>query len=39
VERIVIMITCEDGNVQEFVKNPANYTNLLHERIAEFNKK
>lgn len=36
VERIVIMITCESGDVQEFVKNPSNYTENLHAKIKEF---
>lgn len=39
IERIVIMITCEDGTVQEFVKNPSNYTERLHEKVREFNKR
>lgn len=36
VDRIVIMITCEDGYIQEYVKNPSNYTEALHSRIKKY---
>jgi len=39
IERIVVMISTEDGYIQEYIENPSNYTEALHSRITKFNKK
>ena len=33
IEQIVILITCEDGSIQEFVEKPTSYVKRLKEMI------
>jgi len=36
IEQIVILITCNDGNLQSFVKKSSDYSPLLSEKIQQF---
>ena len=36
IEQIAILITCNSGHLQSFVKNPADYKELLLEKIKQF---
>ena len=38
IDKIVILISCEDGTVQSFVDSPINYVKKLHECIKKYNK-
>ena len=38
IENIVILITCDDGDVQEFVKKPIDYVKQLKECIIKYEK-
>ena len=36
IEQIVILISNNDGHLQEFVKKPADYNTLLSEKLKQF---
>jgi len=36
IEQIAILITCNDGNLQSFVKKPDDYHSLLFEKLQQF---
>lgn len=38
IEQIVILITCSDDHIQEFVKKPSEYGGLLLQKLEEFQK-
>lgn len=38
IENIVILISCDDGEVQEFIKKPVNYVKQLKECIMKYEK-
>jgi genome maintenance exonuclease 1 len=39
IETIVILITCEDGSVQEFIDKPINYVGKLFDVIQKYKEK
>ncbi len=36
INQIVILISCEDGKIQEFIRKPSDYYSLLNERLEKF---
>ena len=36
IKKIVILISCEDGTVQEFVKSPIDYEGVVDEKLKKF---
>ena len=36
INQMAILISCEDGMVQEFIRKPSDYYSLLDERLEKF---